>query len=112
MLHNFYQIFVYNIIIVIVGDEEPEMHHVNKWSRVSSRRSDWYEFASALLPKEEARAIESNLRGDGSKECLKKVLRKWMSYTVDPTWGMVVSALEQLPDATEVVEKILADFKA
>ena len=87
------------------------MHHVNKWSRVSSCRSEWYEFASALLPKEEARAIESNLMGDGAKECLKKVLRNWMNSTVDPTWGMIVKALEQLPDATEVVEKILVEFK-
>ena len=87
------------------------MHHVNNWARESSCRSDWYEFASALLPREEVRAIESNLMGNRTKECLKKVLRYWMSCTADPTWGMIMDALEQLPEATEVREKILTQFK-
>ena len=87
------------------------MRDVNGWCRVSTCRSDWYKFASALLPKEEARAIEGNLRGDGSKECLRRVLSQWLDYTVDPTWGMVVDALQPLPEATVVVEKILDNYK-
>lgn len=87
------------------------MHDVLKWCRVSSCRSDWYEFACKLLPREEARAIESNLRGDGTKECLRKLLVNWMNMTPNATWGMIVDALAQLPDATEVREKIIKKFK-
>ena len=97
--------------IIIADDEEPEMHHVIGWARVSTLRSDWFMFASALLPPEEVNAIESDLKGGGNKECLKEVLRDWMNYTKFPSWGMVVNALEQLPDVTEIVEQILADFK-
>ena len=87
------------------------MHHVIKWCRMSSCRSDWYDFACKLLPREEARAIESNLRGNGTKECLRKLLEKWMNITPSSTWGMIVDALAHLPDATEVREKIIEKFK-
>lgn len=87
------------------------MNHVIKWCKVSSCRSDWYEFASALLPKEEARAIEANHGKDGSKACLRKVITEWMNFTPNASWQMIVDALMQLPDATEVVEKIFAEFK-
>ena len=98
-------------VIVIAEDDVPEMRHVNKWAKVSRCRSDWYEFACVLLPHQEARAIEGNLEGGGSKKCLRKVLEEWMSRTANPTWGMVVDALVQLPETTEVMEAILAEFK-
>ena len=87
------------------------MDHVIKWCRVSACRSEWYDFACELLPRQEARAIESNLRGNGTKACLRKVLERWMNITPNCTWGMIVDALAQLPDATEVREKIIEKFK-
>ena len=87
------------------------MNHVIKWCKVSSCRSEWYEFASALLPKEEARAIESNLGGNGNNECLRKVLQLWMNSTPNASWQMIVDALGQLSDATEVMEKIIDEFR-
>ena len=96
---------------IFIDNSEPEMHHVIKWCRNSSCRSDWYDFACKLLPREEARAIESNLKGNGTKECLRKVLEKWMNITPNSTWGMIVDALAQLPDATTVREKVIEKFK-
>ena len=87
------------------------MDHVIKWCRRSSHRSDWYDFACALLPREEVRAIESNLKGDGTKECLRKLLVHWMDCTCNASWEMIVNALMELPDYTEVVEKIIDKFK-
>ena len=87
------------------------MSDVLKWCRVSTCRSNWYKFACALLPREEVRAIQSNLKGKGINECLRRVVDKWMDLTPNPSWDMIVNALTQLPDATEVKEKIIDDFK-
>ena len=96
---------------IFLDNSEPQMQHVIKWCRKSSCRSDWYDFACKLLPREEARAIESNLMGNGTKACLRKVLEKWMNITPNTTWGMIVDALAQLPDATAVREKVIEKFK-
>ena len=96
---------------IFKDNDEPQMHHVIKWCRNSSCRSDWYGFACKLLPREEARAIKSNLMGKGVKECLEKVLGRWMNITPNRTWGMIVDALAQLPDATAVREKVIEKFK-
>ena len=96
---------------IFIDNSEPEMHHVIKWCRNSSCHSDWYAFACKLLPWEEARAIKSNLMGNGVKECLEKVLGRWMCITPNITWGMIVDALAQLPDINEVREKVIEKFK-
>ena len=95
----------------VLGTAEPELRHVMHWCRESKLRNDWYNFAKALLPRQEARAIEANLKGGGSKECLRKVLEKWMDSTPDPSWGMIVDALTQIPSATKVVETINEKYK-
>ena len=96
---------------IFIDNSDPEMHHVIKWCSKSSCRSDWFGFACKLLPREEARAIKSNLMGKGVKECLEKVLEKWMNITPNRSWGMIVDALAQLPDATTVREKVIEKFK-
>ena len=98
---------------VFIDNSEPQMDDVIKWCMVSPCRSSpqWYYFACKLLPREEARAIESNLGGSGTAGCLKELLVKWMSTTRNATWGMIVDALAPLPDATAVREEIIEKFK-
>ena len=95
----------------VLGTAEPELRHVMHWSKESKLRNGWSNFAKALLPRQEVRAIEKNLKGGGAEECLTEVLEKWMDLTPDPGWNMIVDALMKIPSATQVMETIIAKYK-
>ena len=69
-------------------------------------------YAAKLLPPAVAKAIESNLQGGGSRECLMKVLVKWMSVTpsANCSWSVVVEALTKMNE-TETVELIFKECR-
>jgi len=89
------------------------MDHVAKWSKKSPLRSHgWYYLACNLINMYEAKAIETKYVGGGSKECLQKVLQKWMNTNPEHrrSWGVIVTALEGI-DETEVVDQIISTQK-
>ena len=88
------------------------MDHVISWYKSSPVRTDWYMYAAKLLSQAVAKAIESNLQGGGSKECLRKVLQKWMQVTPSSnrTWSAVVDALTKMHE-TEAVERIFKECR-
>ena len=88
------------------------MDHVISWYRSSTVRTDWYMYAAKLLPQAVAKAIESNLKGGGSKDCLRKVLEQWMQVTLPAncTWSAVVDALTKMHE-TEAVERIFKECR-
>ena len=88
------------------------MDHVISWYKSSTVRIDWYMYAAKLLPQAVAKAIESNLQGGGSKECLRRVLDKWMRVTpsANCTWSAVVDALTKMNE-TEAVERIFKECR-
>ena len=88
------------------------MHHVISWYKSSTVRTDWYIYAAKLLPPATAKAIESNLQGGGSRECLRRVLDRWMKVTpsANRSWSMVVEALTKMNE-TETVERIFKECR-
>ena len=88
------------------------MDHVISWYKSSPVRIDWYMYAAKLLPQAVAKAIESNLKGGGSSDCLRMVLDKWMRVTpsANQTWSAVVDALIKMHER-ETVEHIFKECR-
>ena len=95
-----------------VAEDEPAMYHVISWYKSSIVRTDWYLYAAKLLPPATAKAIEHNLQGRGSEQCLRRVLGRWMSVTpsANCSWCMVVEALTKMNE-TETVERIFKECR-
>ena len=88
------------------------MDHVISWYKSSAVCTDWYMYAAKLLPQATAKAIESNLQGGGSRECLRRVLDRWMRVTpsANRSWSVVVEALTNMNE-TETVERIFKECR-
>ena len=89
----------------VVGDEEPTMKHLFRWSRHSVLRTSWYNFAVELVGKNSANFIKGTHYGDGSHSCLQRVLVTWYESTANHSWQIIVDALRQM-DETHVIESI------
>ena len=81
------------------------MKHITRWSKNSSLRTCWYNFAVELVGKSNADIIEKNYFGGGSHSCLQRVLMTWYDSTTNHSWQTIIDALRQM-DETRVIESI------
>ena len=94
-----------------IGDGEPEMKYINRWSKDSILRTSWYNFAVELVGKSSADIISATHFGGGSHSCLQRMLATWYESTVNHSWQMIVDALKEM-DETRVIESIEECCKA
>jgi len=78
-----------------------------KWCKESSLRSDWHAFATDLIGKSEADAIQRNHGGGGSNECMEKLLRIWYNTNTSHSWETIYDALKFIDADQRVLEKII-----
>lgn len=83
-----------------------------KWCKQSSLRSEWYGFATELVGKNEADAINRNHGGGGNKECLEKLLGIWYNSTINHSWAIIVDALDEMSADQRVIERIKSECAA
>ena len=89
-----------------VGDGEPDMKYLNKWSKNSSLRTGWYNFAVELVGTDKADFIKANFYGDRGHSCLQRMLVAWHESTVDHSWQMIMDALEDIDESEPVKDAI------
>ena len=88
-----------------VGDGEPTMKYITRWSKYSPLRTCWYNFAVELVGKSNADIIKATHYGGGSHSCLQTVLIIWYESTTNHSWQIIIDALRQM-DETRVIESI------
>ena len=79
------------------------MKYLIRWSKDSSLRTGWYNFAVELVGKSSAEVIRATHYRGGNHSCLQRMLVAWYDSTVDHSWQMIMDALEEI-EGTEPVK--------
>ena len=94
-----------------IGDGEPTLKYINRWSKDSLLRTSWYNFAVELVDKSTADNIRATYFGGGTHSCLQRVLVTWYDSTAEHSWQMIVDALNEMKEV-RLIESIEEHCKA